>query len=166
MDLITTIPNFTVSEVSQNKGLYETVQDEFSILVKGVFQDSRFNGLLSDLLNNYSDLDDDEIDQYLSDREAGGSEWEELFNFKDFAVTPNGFRGLTDGFWSWGVAFTYNREDGSLYIDDRVTNREGIKERIVLASTTISKFDSLVTKYTGSDSPNGLVITYDGEFVL
>ena len=79
--------------------VFEEVSEKFNDFMFLAFSYSKqLKDLLPKLMEECGDIDSYE-------------EWEPkmYLNFKDFVITPKGIRGLTDGFWSWGVAFSYER---------------------------------------------------------
>ena len=169
MDLINTLSDsldiFKV-DVEVDEGLPELYTDVYNnfgnLLISALHSSKQLQELLPQLVESYGDVDSYE-------------EWEpeDYLNFKDFIVTPKGIRGLTDGFWSWGVAFTYEHETGILHIDSRVEEFDclsievtgGVEEVSDLpeeVKTEINNyFDNLIAKY-----PLGFVATVYGYTLL
>lgn len=102
-------------------------------------------------------------------------EWNpaDYLNFTNFIVTPKGIRGLTDGLWSLGVAFTYERETGILHIDASVKEFDCLSIKVTgtveevsdlseEVKTSINTFyDGLIAKY-----PLGFVARPHGYMLL
>lgn len=158
MDLIDSLSNeVNISEVTvKNDKVFEDVSEKFHDFMVLVFKSSKqLQDLLPKLMEECGD-----VDSY--------DEWEPqmYLNFKDFVITPKGIRGLTDGFWSWGVAFSYERTTGYLHIDLRCSNHKGLTTVVTDIADEVQKqinayFDELIDK-----NPNGLVVTHEGYLVL
>lgn len=158
MDLINSLSNeVNISEVTvKNDKVFEDVSEKFHDFMVLVFKSSKqLQDLLPKLMEECGD-----VDSY--------DEWEPqmYLNFKDFVITPKGIRGLTDGFWSWGVAFTYERETGILHIDLRCENNKGLTTEVTDIADEVKSqineyFDELITK-----NPLGLVVTLEGYSAL
>lgn len=158
MDLINSLADSVdISKVSvKTTKVFEDIYERFGDWVFMAFNSSKqLQELLPKLVEECGD-----VDAY--------DEWEpkDYLNFKDFVITPQGIRGLTDGFWSWGVAFSYDSETGILHIDLRCENHKGLTTEITdLPEEVKAKMDTyfgeLITK-----NPYGLVVTLDGYLVL
>lgn len=158
MDLIDSLSNeVNISEVTvKNDKVFEDVSEKFHDFMVLVFKSSKqLQDLLPKLMEECGD-----VDSY--------DEWEPqmYLNFKDFVITPKGIRGLTDGFWSWGIAFSYERTTGYLHIDLRCSNHKGLTTVVTDVADEVQKqinayFDELIDK-----NPNGLVVTQEGYLVL
>lgn len=158
MDLIDSLSNeVNISEVTvKNDKVFEDVSEKFHDFMVLVFKSSKqLQDLLPKLMEECGD-----VDSY--------DEWEPqmYLNFKDFVITPKGIRGLTDGFWSWGVAFSYERTTGYLHIDLRCSNHKGLTTVVTDVADEVQKqinayFDELIDK-----NPNGLVVIHEGYLVL
>ena len=158
MDLIDSLSNeVNISEVTvKNAKVFEEVSEKFNDLMFLVFSSSKqLQDLLPKLIGECGD-----VDSY--------DEWEPqmYLNFKDFVITPKGIRGLTDGFWSWGVAFSYERTTGYLHIDLRCSNHKGLTTVVTDVADEVQEqinayFDELITK-----NPHGLGITHEGYIAL
>ena len=158
MDLIDSLSNeVNISEVTvKNDKVFEDVSEKFHDFMVLVFKSSKqLQDLLPKLMEECGD-----VDSY--------DEWEPqmYLNFKDFVITPKGIRGLTDGFWSWGVAFSNERTTGYLHIDLRCSNHKGLTTVVTDVADEVQKqinayFDELIDK-----NPNGLVVTHEGYLVL
>lgn len=158
MDLIDSLSNeVNISEVTvKNNKVFEDVSEKFHDFMVLVFKSSeQLQDLLPKLMEECGD-----VDSY--------DEWEPqmYLNFKDFVITPKGIRGLTDGFWSWGVAFSYERTTGYLHIDLRCSNHKGLTTVVTDIADEVQEqindyFDELITK-----NPKGLVVTHEGYLVL
>ena len=158
MDLIDSLSNaVNISEVTvKNSNIFEEVSEKFNNLMFLVFSSSKqLQDLLPKLIEECGD-----VDSY--------DEWEPqmYLNFKDLVVTPKGIRGLTDGFWSWGVAFSYERTTGYIHIDLRCSNDKGLTTVVTDIAGEVQKqinayFDELITK-----NPQGLVVTLEGYLTL
>ena len=158
MDLIDSLSNdINISEVTvKTSKVFEEVSEKFNDLMFLAFSSSK---QLQDLLPKLIDECGD-VDSY--------DEWEPqmYLNFKDLVITPKGIRGLTDGFWSWGVAFSYERTTGYLHIDLRCSNHKGLTKVVTDIAGEVQEqinayFDELITK-----NPYGLVVSHDGYLVL
>lgn len=158
MDLIDSLSNaVNISEVTvKNSNIFEEVSEKFNNLMFLAFSSSKqLQDLLPKLIEECGD-----VDSY--------DEWEPqmYLNFKDLVVTPKGIRGLTDGFWSWGVAFSYERTTGYIHIDLRCSNDKGLTTVVTDIAGEVQKqinayFDELITK-----NPQGLVVTLEGYLTL
>ena len=154
MDLINSLSNaVNISEVSvETSDVFEDVAHKFDSLILLAFNSSK---QLQDLLPKLVDECGD-VDSY--------NEWEpkDYLNFKDFIVTPEGIRGLTDGYWSWGVAFSYVKESGILYVDLRCENDNGLSQEITDLNEEVKvQFNSLVDSLLLTNE-YGMVITLTG----
>lgn len=158
MDLIDSLSNeVSISEVTvKNAKVFDEVSDKFDdFMFLALSSSKQLQDLLPKLMEECGD-----VDSY--------DEWEPpmYLNFKDFVITPKGIRGLTDGFWSWGVAFSYERTTGYLHIDLRCSNHKGLTTVVTDLADEVQEqinayFDELITK-----NPNGLVVTHKGYLVL
>lgn len=158
MDLIDSLSNaVNISEVTvKNSNIFEEVLEKFNNLMFLAFSSSKqLQDLLPKLIEECGD-----VDSY--------DEWEPqmYLNFKDLVVTPKGIRGLTDGFWSWGVAFSYERTTGYIHIDLRCSNDKGLTTVVTDIAGEVQEqinayFDELITK-----NPQGLVVTLEGYLTL
>lgn len=158
MDLIDSLSNaVNISEVTvKNSNIFEEVSEKFNNLMFLAFSSSKqLQDLLPKLIEECGD-----VDSY--------DEWEPqmYLNFKDLVVTPKGIRGLTDGFWSWGVAFSYERTTGYILIDLRCSNDKGLTTVVTDIAGEVQEqinayFDELITK-----NPQGLVVTLEGYLTL
>lgn len=158
MDLIDSLSNaINISEVTvKNSNIFEEVSEKFNNLMFFAFSSSKqLQDLLPKLIEECGD-----VDSY--------DEWEPqmYLNFKDLVVTPKGIRGLTDGFWSWGVAFSYERTTGYIHIDLRCSNDKGLTTVVTDITGEVQEqinayFDELITK-----NPQGLVVTLGGYLTL
>lgn len=158
MDLIDSLSNaINISEVTvKNSNIFEEVSEKFNNLMFLAFSSSKqLQDLLPKLIEECGD-----VDSY--------DEWEPqmYLNFKDLVVTPKGIRGLTDGFWSWGVAFSYERTTGYIHIDLRCSNDKGLTTVVTDITGEVQEqinayFDELITK-----NPQGLVVTLEGYLTL
>lgn len=158
MDLIDSLSNeVNISEVTvKNAKVFEEVSEKFNDLMFLVFSSSKqLQDLLPKLMEECGD-----VDSY--------DEWEPqmYLNFKDLVITPKGIRGLTDGFWSWGVAFSYERTTGYLHIDLRCSNHKGLTTVVTDIADEVQEqisayFDELITK-----NHHGLVATHEGYLTL
>ena len=158
MDLIDSLSNaVNISEVTvKNSNIFEEVSEKFNNLMFLAFISSKqLQDLLPKLIEECGD-----VDSY--------DEWEPqmYLNFKDLVVTPKGIRGLTDGFWSWGVAFSYERTTGYIHIDLRCSNDKGLTTVLTDIAGEVQEqinayFDELITK-----NPQGLVVTLEGYLTL
>jgi len=156
MDLADLVSLKDFSETNQCMGLFEDAVSEFGGIMQDAYHDnSTIRELLPKLMEAYGDVDDFE-------------EFEPQYylNFKDLVVTEHGIRGLTDGFWSWGIAFTYLRDTGVLYINTREGGNTSLNSMVEDLSGEIKEaLNAMIDAYTAS-FPNGLVITLEGEYVL
>lgn len=156
MDLANLVSLKDFSETNQCMGLFEDAVSEFD----GIMQDAyAYNKTIQDLLPKlmkaYGDVDD-------------FKEFEPQYylNFKDLVVTEHGIRGLTDSFWCWGIAFTYLRDTGVLYINTREGGNTSLNSMVGDLSGEIKEaLNAMIDAYTTS-FPNGVVITLEGEYVL
>lgn len=158
MDLIDSLSNaVNISEVTvKNSNIFEEVSEKFNNLMFLAFSSSKqLQDLLPKLIEECGD-----VDSY--------DEWEPkmYLNFKDFVITTKGIRGLTDGFWSWGVAFSYERTTGYIHIDLRCSNDKGLTTVVTDIAGEVQEqinayFDELITK-----NPQGLVVTLEGYLTL
>lgn len=158
MDLIDSLSNaVNISEVTvKNSNIFEEVSEKFNNLMFLAFSSSKqLQDLLPKLIEECGD-----VDSY--------DEWEPqmYLNFKDLVVTPKGIRGLTDGFRSWGVAFSYERTTGYIHIDLRCSNDKGLTTVVTDIAGEVQEqinayFDELITK-----NPQGLVVTLEGYLTL
>ena len=158
MDLTDSLSNaVNISEVTvKNSNIFEEVSEKFNNLMFLAFSSSKqLQDLLPKLIEECGD-----VDSY--------DEWEPqmYLNFKDLVVTPKGIRGLTDGFWSWGVAFSYERTTGYIHIDLRCSNDKGLTTVVTDIAGEVQEqinayFDELITK-----NPQGLVVTLEGYLTL
>lgn len=158
MDLIDSLSNaVNISEVTvKNSNIFVEVSEKFNNLMFLAFSSSKqLQDLLPKLIEECGD-----VDSY--------DEWEPqmYLNFKDLVVTPKGIRGLTDGFWSWGVAFSYERTTGYIHIDLRCSNDKGLTTVVTDIAGEVQEqinayFDELITK-----NPQGLVVTLEGYLTL
>lgn len=158
MDLIDSLSNaVNISEVTvKNSNIFEEVSEKFNNLMFLAFSSSKqLQDLLPKLIEECGD-----VDSY--------DEWEPqmYLNFKDLVVTPKGIRGLTDGFWSWGVAFSYEHTTGYIHIDLRCSNDKGLTTVVTDIAGEVQEkinayFDELITK-----NPQGLVVTLEGYLTL
>lgn len=158
MDLINSLSDaVNLNEVTvKNAKVFEEVSEKFNGLMFLAFISSK---QLQDLLPKLIDECGD-VDSY--------DEWEPqmYLNFKDLVITPKGIRGLTDGFWSWGVAFTYERETGILHIDLRCENNKGLTTEVTdIADEVKSQLNEYFDELTNKN-PFGLVVTYEGYLTL
>lgn len=158
MDLIDSLSNdINISEVTaKTSKVFEEVSEKFNDLMFLAFSSSKqLQELLPKLIEECGDVDSYE-------------EWEPqmYLSFKDLVITPKGIRGLTDGFWSWGVAFSYERTTGYLHIDLHCSNHKGLTTVVTDIAGGVQEqinayFDELITK-----NPKGLVVTHEGYLVL
>ena len=158
MDLTDSLSNaVNISEVTvKNSNIFEEVSEKFNNLMFLAFSSSKqLQDLLPKLIEECGD-----VDSY--------DEWEPqmYLNFKDLVVTPKGIRGLTDGFWSWGVAFSYERTTGYIHINLRCSNDKGLTTVVTDIAGEVQEqinayFDELITK-----NPQGLVVTLEGYLTL
>lgn len=158
MDLLDSLSNeVNISEVTvKNVKVFEEVSEKFNDLMFLAFSSSKqLQDLLPKLIVECGD-----VDSY--------DEWEPqmYLNFKDLVITPKGVRGLTDGFWSWGVAFSYERASGYLHIDLRCSNHKGLTTVVTDIAVEVQEqinayFDEFITK-----NPYGLVVTPEGYLTL
>ena len=158
MDLIDSLSNdVNISEVTvKNANVFEEISEKFNDFMFLAFSSSKqLQDLLPKLIEESGDVDSYE-------------EWEPkmYLNFKDLVITPKGFRGLTDGFWSWGVAFSYERATGYLQIDLRCLNHKGLTTVVTDIADEVQEqinayFDELIAK-----NPKGLLVTLEGFLVL
>ena len=156
MDLADLVSLKDFSETNQCMGLFEDAVSEFDGIMQDAYHDnSTLKELLPKFMEVYGDVDDFE-------------EFEPQYylNFKDLVVTDHGIRGLTDSFWSWGIAFTYLRDTGVLYINTREEGNTSLNSMVEDLSGEIKEaLNAMIDAYTAS-FPNGLVITLEGEYVL
>lgn len=158
MDLIDSLSNaVNISEVTvKNSNIFEEVSEKFNNLMFLAFRSSKqLQDLLPKLIEECGD-----VDSY-DEREP-----QMYLNFKDLVVTPKGIRGLTDGFWSWGIAFSYERTTGYIHIDLRCSNDKGLTTVVTDIAGEVQEqinayFDELITK-----NPKGLVVTLEGYLTL
>ena len=155
MDLINSLPDFiSISDVEVQHGPEDFVATEkvFGNLIKGAFHSSpTFQALLSKLVDECGD-----VESY--------DEWEpeDYLNFKDLVILPEGIRGLTDGFWFRGIAFSYVKETGTLHIDLGYDDGKGLNTEITDFSEEVkTDLNNLVDRLL-KDAPNGLVLTLSG----
>lgn len=156
MDLANLVSLKDFSQTNQCMGLFEDAVSEFD----GIMQDAYHNNitikeLLPKLMEAYGDVDD-------------FKEFEPQYymNFKDLVITEHGIRGLTNSFWYWGIAFTYLRDTGVLYINTREEGSASLNSMVEDLSGEIKEaLNAIIDAYTTS-FPNGVVITLEGEYVL
>lgn len=158
MDLIDSLSNeVNISEVTvKTAEVFDEVSDKFDDFMFLAFSSSKqLQDLLPKLIDECGDV-------------ASYDEWEPqmYLNFKDLVITPKGIRGLTDGFWSWGVAFSYEHTTGYLHIDLRCSNHKGLTTVVTDIAVEVQEqinayFDELITK-----NPHGLVVTHEGYLTL
>ena len=147
MDLLNTVSNISFSDAQGGFAESLSIGADFAKVCEDVLNDgTELADILPILIDLYGDEDDWEAPSYL--------------NFKDILITPKGIRGLTNGFWSWGIAFTYSCEDGLLHIDDRL-NGSGNYDIEIPASAKRS-FENIIDEYILGDYPNGLFASIDG----
>ena len=156
MDLANLVSLKDFSQTNQCMGLFEDAVSEFDGILQDAYHDnSTIRELLPKLMESYGDVDDFE-------------EFEPQYylNFKDLVVTEHGIRGLTAGFWSWGIAFSYLRDTGVLYIDTKDEKGKALNSLVDDLSGEIKEaLNAMIDAYTTS-FPNGVVITLEGEYVL
>ena len=156
MDLADLVSLKDFSETNQCMGLFEDAISEFDGIMQDAYHDnSTIRELLPKLMEAYGDVDDFE-------------EFEPQYylNFKDLVVTEHGIRGLTDSFWYWGIAFTYLKDTGVLYIDTKDEKGKALNSLVDDLSGEIKEaLNAMIDAYTTSFS-NGVVITLEGEYVL
>ena len=104
MDLIDSLSNeVNISEVTvKTAEVFDEVSDKFDDFMFLAFSSiKQLQDLLPKLIDECGD-----VDSY--------DEWEPqmYLNFKDLVITPKGIRGLTDGFWSWGLRSLTNVQLG------------------------------------------------------
>lgn len=156
MDLANLVSLKDFGQTTQCMGLFEDAISEFD----GIMQDAYHNNitikeLLPKLMEAYGDVDD-------------FKEFEPQYymNFKDLVITEHGIRGLTNSFWYWGIAFTYLRDTGVLYIDTKDEKGKALNSLVDDLSGEIKEaLNAMIDAYTTS-LPNGVVITLEGEYVL
>lgn len=155
MDLINFLPSFiSISDVKVASGPDNFVSTEksFGQLIKDAFHSSpTFQALLPKLVEECGD-----VDSY--------DEWqpEYYLNFKDLVILPEGIRGLTDGFWFRGVAFSYVKETGILHIDLGYDDGKGLNTEITdLSEEVKSGLNGLVDNIL-ENAPRGIVFTLSG----
>lgn len=166
MDLLNTISlpsDYSFGSTNQNKGLFEPTEASFSSIIANIMS-VLDNDLVENLLNEFADLNDDEIPDYATGVKQKDKDYTDVFNFKDLVVTPEGIRGLTDAYWTWGVAFTYSRKDGNLHIDTR--SNSPLSGVVILTDKSKCKFESLIAELIQGNSSKGLLIFLEGEYVL
>lgn len=156
MDLANLVSLKDFSQTNQCMGLFEDAVSEFNGIMQDAYHDnSTIRELLPKLMEAYGDVDD-------------FKEFEPQYylNFKDLVVTEHGIRGLTDSFWCWGIAFTYLKDTGVLYINTREEGSASLNSMVEDLSGEIKEaLNAMIDAYTAS-FPNGLVITLEGEYVL
>ena len=156
MDLADLVSLKDFSKTNQCMGLFEDAVSEFDGIMQDAYHDnSTIRELLPKLMEAYGDVDDfEELEpQY-------------YMNFKDLVITEHGIRGLTNSFWCWGIAFTYLRDTGFLYIDTKDENGKALNSMVEDLSGEIKEaLNAMIDAYTTS-FPNGVVITLEGEYVL
>lgn len=131
---------------ANEKGQKVAIQglERFGEIVSGVISncnDSLYKSAMY-LLEEYSDLEDEELEELVSSAEEGNYTYlaKEFSSFKDLVVSHKGIRALTAN-WSSGVAFTYLSSDGLLYLHDLVQNRD--LGAIKLGSSSRKAFENL-----------------------
>lgn len=156
MDLANLVSLKDFSETNQCMGLFEDAVSEFDGIMQDAYHDnSTIKELLPKLMEAYGDVDD-------------FKEFEPQYymNFKDLVITEHGIRGLTDSFWSLGIAFSYLKETGVLYINTREEGNTSLNSMVEDLSGEIKEaLNAMIDAYTTS-FPNGVVITLEGEYVL
>lgn len=156
MDLANLVSLKDFSQTNQCMGLFEDAVSEFDGIMQDAYEDNQtIQDLLPKLMEAYGDVDDFE-------------EFEPQYymNFKDLVITEHGIRGLTDSFWSWGIAFSYLKETGVLYINTREEGNTSFNSMVEDLSGEIKEaLNAMIEAYTTS-FPNGVVITLEGEYVL
>ena len=95
-------------------------------------------------------------------------EWqpEDYLNFKDLVILPEGIRGLTDGFWFRGVAFSYVKETGFLHIDLGYDDGKGLNTEITDLSEEVKSGLNDLIDHLLEDAPRGIVFTLSGYTVI
>lgn len=156
MDLANLVSLKDFGQTNQCMGLFEDAISEFDGIMQDAYHDnSTIRELLPKLMEAYGDVDDFE-------------EFEPQYymNFKDLVITEHGIRGLTDSFWSRGIAFSYLKDTGVLYINTREEGNTSLNSMVEDLSGEIKEaLNAMIDAYTAS-FPNGLVITLEGEYVL
>ena len=154
---------------SANASKIEALKEAFGKAIRLVFEspnDELFEAGM-DLLENYSDLDEEfELKEYVMYADDG--DYEEFASnfgyFKDLVFSQNGVRGLTTANWSDGVAFTYRPSEGVLELYIPSYNKDlGI---IKISANTQAKLTDIVKKANAMTSGKTFFTDGYGDFVI
>lgn len=154
---------------SANASKIEALKEAFGKAIQSVFEspdDELFEAGM-ELLENYSDLDEDfELKEYVM--YADDDDYEEFASnfgsFKDLVFSQNGVRGLTSANWSDGVAFTYRPSEGVLELHVPSYNKDlGI---IKISARTQADLTDIVKKANAMTSGKTFFTDSYGDFVI
>lgn len=154
---------------SANTSKIEALKEAFGKAIQSVFEspdDELFEAGM-ELLENYSDLDEDfELKEYVM--YADDDDYEEFASnfgsFKDLVFSQNGVRGLTSANWSDGVAFTYRPSEGVLELHVPSYNKDlGI---IKISARTQADLTDIVKKANAMTSGKTFFTDSYGDFVI
>ena len=154
---------------SANTSKIEALKEAFGKAIQSVFEspdDELFEAGM-ELLENYSDLDEDfELKEYVMS--ADDDDYEEFASnfgsFKDLVFSQNGVRGLTSANWSDGVAFTYRPSEGVLELHVPSYNKDlGI---IKISARTQADLTDIVKKANAMTSGKTFFTDSYGDFVI
>lgn len=154
---------------SANASKIEALKEAFGNAIRSVFEspdDELFEAGM-ELLENYSDLDEDfDLKEYIMDHDD--DEHEEFASnfgsFKDLVFSQNGVRGLTSANWSDGVSFTYRPSEGvlELYVPSHDKDLGIIK----ISANTQAKLTDIVKKANAMTSGKTFFTDGYGDFVI
>lgn len=154
---------------SANASKIEALKEAFGNAIRSVFEspdDELFEAGM-ELLENYSDLDEDfDLKEYIMDHDD--DEHEEFASnfgyFKDLVFSKEGVRGLTTSNWSDGVAFTYRLSEGVLEL--YVPSYNKVLGIIKISANTKAKLTDIVKKANSMTSGKTFFTDGSGEFVI
>lgn len=154
---------------SANASKIESLKEAFGKAIRSVFEspdDELFEAGM-ELLENYSDLDEDfELKEYVM--YADDDDYEEFSSnfgyFKDLVFSQEGVRGLTSANWSDGVAFTYRPSKGVLELC--VPSNGGDLGIIKISANTQAKLTDIVKKANAMTSGKTFFTDGYGDFVI
>ena len=146
------------------------MKEAFGNAIRSVFEspdDELFEAGM-ELLENYSDLDEDfDLKEYIMDHDD--DEHEEFASnfgyFKDLVFSQNGVRGLTSANWSEGVAFTYRPSEGVLELSVPAYNDKDLGI-IKISANTQANLTGIIKKENAMTSGKTFFTDGYGDFVI